>query len=712
MKPHLFSLWPRHRIPPILQSEAAECGLACLAMVATAHGHTTDLLTLRRRFELSSRGATLARLMEIGDALGFSQRAVRLELEELPQLATPCILHWNLNHFVVLVRADAGGITILDPAVGERRLTLKEASPHFTGVALELSPNAKFERKEEKTPFDLRVLFAGQRGLAKAFIQMSVLSVVLEIFAILMPMLSQWIIDDVVVTRDTPLLAMLALAIFLLALMSLGTRLLRSWIVLGASLAWRVSSSANVFRYMIKLPLSYFDKRHTGDVMSRFSSVTQIQDTLTTNLVEAVLDGVISTVTLLMMFIYSPKLAAVGLVVALLYTATRFAVFKPFRQAAEERIVREANTQTYLLETLRGVAAIKFFAKPGWRVAGWMNLQVGLANANVKQQRITIGYQAVNGLIGAIEQALVLYLAAQMIIAEQFSIGMLVAFLAYKEQFLHRTLELLERIINLRLLKLQGERLADIVLSDPETPSPHHALATSSSDAPMALELRNVTFRYAPGEEPVLNDVSLKLETGRAVAVIGPSGCGKSTLLKVLSGQVEPEAGEVLLNGTPVSRLGAQALRSVLGTVFQDDQLFSCSLYDNIAMNDGDASPEKVHAAARAACIHDDIMRMPMAYQTLVGGMGATLSGGQKQRLLLARALYKQPRFLLLDEYTSMLDFDTERQVQNAINALGSGRFIITHRQHSLRPDDEIYMLLAGRLVPMPPQQASTHQTA
>ncbi len=710
MKPLHFSLWPRRRISLILQSEAAECGLACLAMVATAHGHETDLLTLRRRFELSSRGATLARLMEIGDALGFSQRAVRLELEELPQLATPCILHWNLNHFVVLVRADATGITILDPAVGERRLTLKEASPHFTGVALELSPNAQFERKEEKTPFDLRVLFAGQRGLVKAFIQMSVLSVVLEVFAILMPMLSQWIIDDVVVTRDTPLLAVLALAIFLLALMSLGTRLLRSWIVLGASLSWRVASSANVFRYMIKLPLSYFDKRHTGDVMSRFSSVTQIQDTLTTNLVEAVLDGVISTVTLLMMFIYSPKLAAVGLVVALLYTATRFTVFKPFRQAAEERIVREANAQTYLLETLRGVAAIKFFAKPGWRVAGWMNQQVGLANANVKQQRIAIGYQAVNGLIGAVEQALVLYLAAQMIIDEKFSIGMLVAFLAYKEQFLTRTLELLERVINLRLLKLQGERLADIVLSDPETPSPHHALAASSPDAPMSLELRNVTFRYAPGEEPVLNDVSLKLETGRAVAVIGPSGCGKSTLLKVLSGQVEPESGEVLLNGTPAARLGAQALRSVLGTVFQDDQLFSCSLYDNIAMNDGEATTEKVQAAARAACIHDDIMRMPMAYQTLVGGMGATLSGGQKQRLLLARALYKQPRFLLLDEYTSMLDFDTERQVQNAINALGSGRFIITHREHSLRPDDEVYMLLAGRLVPMPPRLASTHQ--
>ncbi|KGM42126.1 hypothetical protein JY96_11630 [Aquabacterium sp. NJ1] len=698
MTPNLLTLWPRRRAQLILQSEAAECGLACLAMVATFHGHETDLLSLRHRFELSARGATLVRMMQIADALGFNQRAVRLELQELVQLSTPCILHWDLNHFVVLTRADSSGITILDPAMGERRLSLKEASPHFTGVALELQPNAKFERKAEKTPFDLRMLFAGQSGLGKAFAQMAVLSVVLEVFAILMPMLSQWIIDDVVVTRDTPLLAVLAIAITLLALMSLGTRLLRSWIVLAASLSWRVTSSANVFRYMLKLPLAYFDKRHTGDVLSRFSSVSHIQDTLTTNLVEAVLDGVVSIVTLAMMFIYAPRLAVIGLVVALLYAVARFAVYKPFRQAAEERIVREANAQNYLLETLRGVAAIKFFAQPGWRVAGWMNQQVGVVNADVRQQRISMGYQAVNGVIGAIEQGLVLYLAAHMIIQEQFSIGMLVAFLSYKEQFLHRTLELLERLINLRLLKLQGERLADIVMTDPETPSPPHALDGLKHDAPMTLELRNVTFRYAAGEEPVLKDVNLSLHTGRALAVLGPSGCGKSTLLKVLSGQVLPEQGEVLLNGTPVARLGAQALRSVMGTVFQEDQLFSCSLYDNIAMNDVEATPQKVEAAARAACIHDDIMRMPMAYQTLVSGMGASLSGGQKQRLLLARALYKQPRFLLLDEYTSMLDFETERRVQASINALGCGRFIITHREHSLQPEDEVFVLQAGQL--------------
>ena len=609
---NLFTLWSRPRVPLILQSEAAECGLACLAMVAGAHGLDTDLLTLRRRFEISSRGATLARLMEIAESCGFANRALRLELDELPQLQTPCILHWDLNHFVVLTRADAQRITLLDPASGERTLTLKEASPHFTGVALELTPGPSFQKATAKTPFDWRVLFAGQRGLWQAFGQMAVLSLVLEVFAILMPMLSQWIVDDVVVTRDAPLLTVLCIATFLLAIMAMLTRLLRSWVVLGTSLAWKLGSSTNVFRYLLKLPLSYFDKRHTGDVLSRFESVGHIQDTLTTHLVEAVLDGAVSLITLGLMFLYSPKLALIVLAVACVYIAVRLMVFGPYRRAAEELIVRQAQSQTFLLETLRGVSAIKFFAKPGWRVGGWMNQQAAMVNAHVRQERISLLYQGVNGTVGAIEQALVLYLAAQMIIAEQFSIGMLVAFLAYKAQFLQRANEFIERVINLRLLRLQGDRLADIVLTEPEAPSPPQALAhaRAASDAEsLTIELRHVTFRYAADEAPVLDDLSLTLRTGQAVAIVGPSGCGKSTLLKVLSGQVQPESGEVLLNGVPMQRLGAEAWRAVLGTVFQDDQLFSCSLYDNIAMNDVEATPDKVMAAAQLACVHDDIAR-------------------------------------------------------------------------------------------------------
>ncbi|RZI84385.1 MAG: peptidase domain-containing ABC transporter [Rubrivivax sp.] len=695
----LFSLWPRQRVPVILQTEAAECGLASLAMVAGAHRHEIDLMTLRQRHPVSSRGANLARLMEVAQDLGMNTRAVRLELEELPQLKVPCILHWDLNHFVVLVRTDARGIVIHDPAMGERRLTYKEVSPHFTGVALELEPNAQFEKKKERVRLDLSVLFKGQRGLWRAFGQLLLLSLVLEVFGLIMPLLSQWLIDDVVVTHDQPLLAVLALSMFLLMTMATATRLVRGWVLMVTSQAWNLTSGANVFRHLLKLPLSYFQKRHTGDVLSRFEAVEQIQSTVSGNFVEALLDGLVGLVAVGMMLLYSPKLTMIVLAVAVLYAALRVAVFKPYWQASEERIVHAAHSQTFLFESLQGIAAIKFFSQPGWRVAGWMNRQVSVVNATVRLKRLDITYEGVLGLISAVEQALVVYLAAHMIFAHEMSIGMMVAFLAYKDQFLSRSGEFVNRLVSLRLLRLQGERLADIVLSDPEPERSTQENFMVRGDEPLTIELRDVSFRYSPDEAPILSNVNLKLTTGQVLAVVGPSGCGKSTLLKIMSGQVTPDTGEVLLNGTPIARIGHESFRRLLGTVLQDDHLFSGSVHDNIAMNDAEATPEKVAAAAMLAQVHDDIMRTPMGYQTLVGGMGATLSGGQKQRILLARALYKRPRFLLLDEYTSHLDFATEAAVQAAISQLPVGRFIITHRDLHLSPDDEIWEVNAGQLV-------------
>ncbi|AWI52286.1 ABC transporter [Aquabacterium olei] len=701
--------WRRPRVPVVLQTEATECGLACLAMVLGAHGHDTDLHTLRQRFAVSARGTTLAVLMDMAARLKLSARAVRLELDELEALQRPCVLHWDMNHFVVLVAVDGQRVTVHDPAVGERRMSLAEAGRHFTGVALELSPAAAFQPRRERTPWRLRSLFAGHPGLGRSFAQMAVLSVVLEVFTLLMPLLSQWVIDDVIVSRDQPLLVVLALALGLLALMSLATRLLRSWVALGTGLRWQLASSTRVFGHLIQLPLSYFERRHTGDVLSRMHAVESIQDTLTHTLVEAVLDGLVSLITLGLMFAYSPLLGGIVLGVAVCYLGVRLAVFGPYRRAAEELIVRQAQTQSFLLETLRGIHAIKFFSRPAWRVAGWMNQQAAIVNARVRQERINLLHQGINGTVGALEQATVLYLAASMIIDEHFSIGMLVAFLAYKGQFLQRVGDFIERLINLRLLRVQGDRLADIVLTPTEAPSSAQQMQRAATPLPqggMTLSLHDVVYRYDPQSQPVLDHISLTLRSGQTLAVVGPSGGGKSTLMKVLAGQVTPESGEVRLNGVPLAQLGAEAHRSVIGTVFQDDQLFSGNLYDNIAMHDAHATPEKVRHAAELACVHDDIARLPMGYQTLVGNMGTSLSGGQKQRVLLARALYKQPQFLLLDEYTSHLDFATERRVQDHIQALGCARFIITHREHSLREGDDIRVLWGGRL--MHPEELET----
>jgi ATP-binding cassette, subfamily B, bacterial CvaB/MchF/RaxB len=377
-------------------------------MCAAVLGYETDLLALRRHHEISGKGTTLARLLEIAADMKMHGRAVRLDLHELGQLKTPCILHWELNHFVVLVRAGASGIVVNDPALGRRQYSMEETSKRFSGVALELSARADFVKKAEKTPLDLTAFFSGQRGLAGAFAQVLLLSLVLETFSVLSPLLNQWLIDDVLITNDANLLLVLVAAVVLLTLTSTATRLLRSWILLAASISWNLQSSANVFMHMIRLPVSYFEKRHLGDVSSRFRAVDEIQNTISTNFIESFLDGLMAVVALIMMFIYSATLGWLVVGAACLYGAVRFFMFGRYRRATEESLVRRASRDSYFYETLRGMPAIKFFSQMGWRVTGWMNRQTDVANATVTTRKLDLVYQTANGLISALERGLIL----------------------------------------------------------------------------------------------------------------------------------------------------------------------------------------------------------------------------------------------------------------------------------------------------------------
>ena len=702
MNQNIFSLWARREPPVILQSEEAECGLAALAMCAATMGYETDLLALRRRHEISLKGTTLARLLEIASEMRMQGRAVRLEVEEMHQLKRPCILHWELNHFVVLVRVERHAIVVHDPALGRRRYSMEEVGKRFSGVALELTPRADFVKKQEKTPLDLRALMVNQNGLVGAFAQVLLLSLVLETYSVLYPLINQWLIDDVLVTNDANLLVVLVVAVFLLTVTNTATKLLRGWILLAASISWNLQSSANVFLHMVRLPVAFFEKRHVGDISSRFHAVDEIQNTISTNFIESILDGIMAMVALIMMFTYSVTLGWIVVGAACLYGAVRFFMFGRYRRATEERIVRTAARESFFYETLRGIPAIKFFSQIGWRVTGWMNRQMEVANATVATRKLDLVYEGANGLISALERAIILYLMARMILDKQYTIGMMVAFMSFKEQFLGRIVALVDRLARFRLLRLQGERLADIVLAEPEAYRDPADSMRLDPNADVVIEVKNVSFRYAPGEEPVLRNVSFTLTTSDSIAIVGPSGCGKSTLMKIMTGILEPEEGEVLVNGLPLARIGLETYRSVIGTMMQEDYLFTGSLFDNISMFDSQADRERVVEAAKLAMIHDDIAVMPMGYQSLVGGITSNLSGGQKQRVLLARALYKRPRFLFLDEYTSMLDYETEMRVQHSLAKLPIGRFVITHRRRNLLPGDKVFVMWEHALMPGP----------
>jgi ATP-binding cassette subfamily B protein RaxB len=690
-----LSPFGRPRVPVLLQSEAAECALACLAMVVAAHGHRTDLPTLRQRFSLSLKGATMADLVRMAGELRFNARALRVEPEQLQQLTTPCVLHWDLNHFVVLTEVRGSTATVHDPARGLRRLKLHELSEHFTGVALELAPSVDFSPRVERQSIGLRRMVGPVRGLKRSLAQILLLAVALEVFVLGGPFLLQWVVDDVVVSNDRDLLLTLGIGFGLLVLLQVVTAALRSWAVLHLSATLNLQWLGNVFAHLMRLPVAWFEKRHAGDVWSRFSAVQQIQKTLSTHFVEALIDGLLVVATLAMMAFYSLTLTAIVLAAVAGYALLRWLFFRPLRQATEETLVHEAQQASHFLESLRAVQSIKLFNRQADRQVRFMNRVVDAMNAGIATRKLELLFSVLHRLLFGLERVAVVWVGALLVMDQRFSVGMLFAFVAFKEQFGQRVSALIDKGVELRMLRLQGERLADIVLAAPED----MGVPRLSDRAPdPRIEVRGVGFRYADNEAEVLQGVSLTIEPGESVAVVGPSGGGKTTLLKLLLGIHAPLSGEIRIGGMPLSQLGLAQWRSMVGTVMQDDALLTGSVIDNISFFDATPDIEWVMQCARIAAVHDDIEAMPMGYHTLIGEMGSSLSGGQRQRLLLARALYKRPQVLLLDEATSALDVERERVVNQNIRRLQLTRVIVAHRPETIASATRVIVLHQGRV--------------
>ncbi len=689
--------WFKPRAPMLLQTEAAECGLACLAMVAARHGLVTDLPTLRQRFPLSLKGATLADLTRIAAQMHLTPRALRAELSHLSQLQLPCVLHWELNHFVVLTEVTAKGAVIHDPARGVRRLTTAEVSKAFTGVVLELTPAADFKPRVRKQTVTLRQLLGRVSGLKRSLFQIFLLAFALEAFMLLSPFFMQWVVDGVLVSADRDLLVTLGLGFGLLVLIQVATGAIRSWAVLYLSATLNLQWLANVFAHLMRLPMPWFEKRHTGDVMSRFGAVQQIQQTLTTHFIEAVLDGLLVVLTLAMMWVYSAALTAIAVGCVLVYALLRWAFFRPLREATEEAIVFDAKKSSHFLESLRGVQSIKLFNRQEDRQAQFMNRVVDAMNAHIATRKLDLVFSVSHKLVFGLERIAVVWVGALLVLDRSFSVGMLFAFFAYKEQFALRVSGLIDKVVELKMLKLQGERLADIVLTAPEEEVLVPARAANSTSS-LSLELRGVGFRYSESDPILLRNLNVLIEPGESVAIVGPSGCGKTTLLKLMLGIHTPQRGEILVGGVPLKQLGLRAWRESFATVMQDDQLFAGSISDNISFFDPQFDAAWVEECARVASVSDDIEAMPMGYHTLIGDMGTSISGGQKQRLLLARALYKRPQFLFLDEATSALDVDRERLVNQAVRQLNITRVIVAHRPETIASAGRVIVLSDGRI--------------
>jgi ATP-binding cassette subfamily B protein RaxB len=688
--------WPwSERIKPMLQSEEAECGLACVAMIAAFHGHRVNLPGLRQRFPVSLKGATLADLMGVASELELSPRALRLELDELDKLQLPALLHWDLNHFVVLEDVGRRTVTIVDPGVGRRTLTLKEIDRHFTGVALELMPTPDFVPVEARTRTRLRDLWSRLTGYGSATVQVLALSLLLQLTALLMPFFLQLTLDEGIPQGDQNLLLLLLFGFGVLYILNGITAALRSWVVLtlGQSLSYQLGG--NVVRHMLRLPLGYFEKRHVGDLMSRIGSIQPIQALLTQGLVNALIDSVLALTTLLVMALISPTLAMIVVGTTIFYLIVATLLFPGLRRRTEEEIMARAREETFLMESMRAMRSIKLHTSEAMRESSWRNRYADVISASYRAGIYNIRLDFAESILFGLQFLVVVYLGALAVLEQQLTIGLLIAFLAYRSSFTTSAIALVDQAQRWRLLNVHLERLSDIVGHQREElrPVPRERLLP-----PPVIRAEGLGFSYAPNENPIFEGLDFEIPKGSLVAIIGPSGAGKTTLMRIMLGLLPPTSGHLLVDGVPLGPATNSAWRGRIGAVLQDDGLLTGTLADNIAFFDPKLDQQRIELSAMAARIHDDVMKMPMAYQSLIGDMGTSLSAGQRQRILLARALYRDPDALFLDEGTANLDEENEAAIADLIASLPVTRIVVAHRPALIQRASIVYKLESGKL--------------
>lgn len=705
--PSLFA----RKTPLVLQAETSECGLACIAMVAGHYGKAPNMAQLREDFAISSQGASLRNVIDIAAKLSLNTRAVKLDIDSLNDLSTPSILHWDMNHFVVLTQVSKKSVTILDPAIGKRKLDIDTFANHFTGIAVECAPTTDFKPEKSKTALNLWHFIKTAVGLKRFAAVLFALSILIQAFALVSPYYMQLIVDDVLVGNNADLLTVLGLGFGLLLVIEVGTHTFRQFLMLSLTSKLNAQLSANVFHKLIRLPFSFFYKRHLGDIVSRFGSLGPIRNMLSQGLISAVLDGLMAIITLVVMFVYDVKLALISLGVVVLYLLIKWFIYRPIHRISTESLAASANENSHFMESVRAIKTIKLFQQESARQNEWQHKLVSYLNSDIQLNRWQISLGATNKLLFGIEHLIVIYFAANAVMDNAISVGMLYAFISYKTRFTGAIDSVINTIIDYRLLSVHFDRLSDLVLTPPESHFEQSLDGTAESSnafglteniipqhssAKHALVLDNISYRYSKHSPLIFNDVCARITQGDCVAIIGPSGSGKTTLLHCLMGLLQPDAGSISALGKDIFQHANY--RQIISAVMQDDHCLSGSILNNIACFDAQPDVQRAYWAAQMACIHDDIIAMPMQYQTLVGDMGSSLSGGQLQRVLIARALYRQPAILFMDEATAHLDTASEQRVNANLRACKITRIIVAHRPETIAMADTVYVLENGSL--------------
>lgn len=681
-----FSLF--RKVPVTLQTETAECGLACLSMILGYYKGDSDLFTLRCQYGVSSRGVNLQNLIDISKSLGFITRPLSLELDEVKQLKLPCILHWEFNHFVVLTKVTDKYFIIHDPAFGKKKLTKERFSNSFTGVALELWAEVKFEKQKSENKISFYETLKHISGIKDALIKIFSLSALIELIGLLMPIGTQLVMDHVILAKDQSLLLIICIGLFFFTFFNSAVSMFRAWISLKMSYYINFQWTASFFSHLLRLPLEFFEKRQVGDISSRFSSLSTIQKTLTSSIVSTIIDTIMTFCLIVMMILYGGWLFWVVLGFSILYLLLRIVTYWTYRQISEEQIIKGAKAQSHFMETLYGIATLKSLGITQKREEQWMSLNADSFNTGIKITKLDMLFGGIHTFISTLEQISILWIGASLVIDNTMTLGMFVAFNSYRGSFSSRVGNLINIFFSLKILSLHRERIADIALNEVEEEKSLHSTLKNMNGGKFSIE--GLSYQYDRFSKKIFSSLNLEIESGESVAIVAPSGFGKTTLLKLMAGFLKPTSGKIYFNQIDINQIGLNSYRKYIACVLQDDKFFSGSILENIVSFESDYDLEFAIECAKIANIHDEIMAMPMNYETLLGELGNSLSGGQKQRLFIARALYKKPRVLFMDEATSHLDENNEKLINEAISKLNMTRIIIAHRQSTIMSADRV----------------------
>jgi ATP-binding cassette subfamily B protein RaxB len=687
-----------NRMPIILQNEVAECGLASLAMCFNAYGLDVSLPQLRNKYRFGKDGMSIADLSSICESEGMIGDVYELGMEHMGELGLPAILHWDLSHFVVLRKIRGKKFTIHDPAVGEITLTADEVSKHFTGYAMMIEKGQPEEFDIAKTNWEkanlkaksfltFGELFSRSHGLGKGLVNLIVLTLIAQLMVMCIPLITQVVIDDFVgAGEDSYLLHIIAGGIGL-TLFVFIVRMFRGWSSIVIGYHWHSGFSSYFFQRLVRLPVSYFESRNIADVNTKFRVLDKLKESFTEQLVDGFIDGMMSVVTIIVMFIYMPILAIISLSFFLVYIIVRVnLVNKEVRYTGTffTESVKESHT---FFETISNMLAVKLYGREGARYQQWKAFYLRKMNATVILSKLKLWYTSSNELLGQVERLIILYIGALAVIQQEITLGMLFAFVAYREIFSTQSKSLLDNILTFRILKVDLDRLSDIEMEDVE----QNMLGDAAIKKPIDGRVRSVglSYRFDGSRVALLENLNIIIEKGEHVVITGPSGVGKTTLIKLLAGVIEPTEGEILIDDIPLNAIGKSHYRKHVAIISQQEGLISGTLFMNIAFSDMVIDEERVYESAKRAHVFDEITNMPMQFHTIVAGShSSSLSGGQVQRILIARALYANPSILFMDEATSALDPEMERKVVSTLSDMNITRISVAHRQETIATAD------------------------